>query len=237
MKKKKLIISLLALACLATSAFALSSCESKEDFLNWLKANYNGNNKECGEEESSSNQVNQNARGVGEQSFDFTLKTYQIEDGAFTTDGEEFILSEHRGKVVILNFWATWCGPCKEEIPHFNEFYEENFESVEMVIINAEPAMSMPEIANFMNTPFEESGDYVGWTGFSCTFAKYEEENNVKDLFLVKAFDKKANEWIERKAQSLPLTIIVDKEGIIRYADEGKLEKTELEELVLPLVG
>ena len=181
--------------------------------------------------------IEENARRVGEESFDITLQTYKIENGKFAVGGEEFTLSKNRGKVVVLNFWATWCGPCKEEIPHFNEFYEEYTDSVEMVIINAEPTISMSAIANdYMNVP-RENGDYVGWTEFSCTFAKYEEANNVKDLFLVKAFDKKANEWIERTAQSLPLTVIVDKEGIIQYADEGKLEKSELEELILPLIG
>ena len=48
---------------------------------------------------------------------DFTLSS--------TTDSS-FTLSELRGKVVILNFWATWCGPCRLEIPDFNELYKEH---------------------------------------------------------------------------------------------------------------
>lgn len=47
---------------------------------------------------------------------DFTLKDLE---------GNDFSLSETKGKVVILDFWATWCPPCRMEIPHFQELYEE----------------------------------------------------------------------------------------------------------------
>ena len=46
---------------------------------------------------------------------------------AFTAtllDGTRFDLAAHRGEVVILNFWATWCAPCLEELPAFREFQE-----------------------------------------------------------------------------------------------------------------
>jgi thiol-disulfide isomerase/thioredoxin len=45
--------------------------------------------------------------------LDFTLKD---------ADGKDVTLSQYKGKVVLLDFWATWCGPCKVEIPHFIEF-------------------------------------------------------------------------------------------------------------------
>jgi cytochrome c biogenesis protein CcmG/thiol:disulfide interchange protein DsbE len=38
-----------------------------------------------------------------------------------TLDGEDVSLSDYRGKVVLLNFWATWCGPCREEMPLFEQ--------------------------------------------------------------------------------------------------------------------
>ncbi len=46
---------------------------------------------------------------------DFTLRA---------TDGQNLRLQEQRGQVVLVNFWATWCGPCKQEMPHLNRLYE-----------------------------------------------------------------------------------------------------------------
>ena len=39
-------------------------------------------------------------------------------------NGKSVALSDYKGKVVLLNFWATWCGPCRTEIPEFNEFHK-----------------------------------------------------------------------------------------------------------------
>ena len=47
---------------------------------------------------------------------DFTLKTL---------DGQEITLSQLKGKVVLLDFWATWCGPCRESIPHLIQIYKD----------------------------------------------------------------------------------------------------------------
>lgn len=46
---------------------------------------------------------------------DFTLRR---------ADGPNLRLQEQRGQVVLVNFWATWCGPCRQEMPHLNRLYE-----------------------------------------------------------------------------------------------------------------
>ena len=51
-------------------------------------------------------------------------------------NSEDFTLSQTRGKMTIINFWASWCGPCKMEAPHFQEFYEDYSDRVEILAVN-----------------------------------------------------------------------------------------------------
>ncbi|WP_255507901.1 peroxiredoxin [Lysinibacillus sp. BW-2-10] len=52
-------------------------------------------------------------------------------------NGDPINLSDLRGKIVILNFWATWCPPCRAEMPHMQSFYEKNKDNgVEIIAVN-----------------------------------------------------------------------------------------------------
>lgn len=52
----------------------------------------------------------------GSNAPDFTVTTF---------DGESFTLSEQRGNIVVINFWASWCGPCRDEAPDLEQVYQE----------------------------------------------------------------------------------------------------------------
>lgn len=65
--------------------------------------------------------------GKGELAPDFELETLS---------GEKANLSDFRGKPVFLNFWASWCAPCKEEMPDMQKFYDKYKDKVEIVAVN-----------------------------------------------------------------------------------------------------
>ena len=52
-------------------------------------------------------------------------------------DGGEFTLSDHEGKVILLNFWATWCGPCVGEMPAFEQLQETYGEDLVLLAVNS----------------------------------------------------------------------------------------------------
>ena len=53
-------------------------------------------------------------------------------------DGTEFRLSEHRGEVVVINLWATWCGPCVQELPEFAAFLSAHSRDVSVLAVHSE---------------------------------------------------------------------------------------------------
>ncbi len=73
---------------------------------------------------------------------DFTLAT---------TSGEIVKMSDLKGKVVLLNFWGTWCGPCRAEIPHHNELHEKyHKDGLEIVGITIRQGESLDYIREFV---------------------------------------------------------------------------------------
>ncbi len=143
---------------------------------------------------------------VGDLCADFTLDKLGKEG--------EFALSETRGKVVIINFWATWCGPCVAELPHFEELYRKYSEELEVIAVD-----SGNETASAV-LPFLEAR---GWLDYGISFAMDEEGEDGMNLF--------------RRlggTDSLPMTVVLDREGVIVYNSIGSVTYEKLEEIVTP---
>ncbi|NIM92079.1 MAG: redoxin domain-containing protein [Candidatus Aminicenantes bacterium] len=122
--------------------------------------------------------------------------------------GNEISLSDYEGKVVFLNFWATWCGPCRKEIPGFLEIYDQ-YKSKGMEIIGVSVDKTGP--ASVLNFSRQYKISYP----------------------VVMSTQKLERDY--RPGQFIPTTFIIDKKGQIRHKHVGYMDKRTLKNYFLEI--
>jgi cytochrome c-type biogenesis protein len=158
----------------------------------------NENQHQSTEEDSSSSTI---------PAFDFTL-TDQY--------GNEHTLSDYKGKVVFLNFWATWCPPCRKEMPDIQRLYEEyNFNQDDVVFLG----VASPRGEKNKNT---REIDMDGIMDFL-------EENGY--TFPV-VFDETGEVFGQYGISALPTTFLINKNGIFYGYAPGMLTKEIMENII-----
>lgn len=125
--------------------------------------------------------------------------------------GNEHILSEYEGKTIFLNFWATWCPPCKQEMPYIEEIYKEYGLNKEDVVILG---VAMPDL---------------GQEGSQESIEQFLAEHNY--TFPV-VFDSAANMLYQYGINAFPTTFIIDKEGYISQYVPGAMDKNTMKYLI-----
>jgi len=120
----------------------------------------------------------------GQPAPDFALKS---------STGENLRLSEYRGDVVMINFWATWCGPCRQEMPLLDELYS-RYQRVGFNLLG----VNIDDDSRRAMQMIEELG-----VNFPVLFDARKE---VSKLY---------------KVDAMPVTVIVDREGKVRYIHHG----------------
>ena len=121
-------------------------------------------------------------------------------------------LNQWLGKPLVLNFWATWCAPCREEVPLLVEFHGRYApKGVELVGICADQVVKMLEFAS----------DYrIGYVLLVADASVFTLLRKIGD-----------------PAGALPYSVVVDRKGTVAYRRAGAFRSGELEKIVDPILG
>ena len=123
---------------------------------------------------------------------------------AVDADGTEVKLSDYVGKPIVLNFWASWCTPCKSEMPEFNAAWEELEGEVQFLMVN---------MTDGARETVESAREYVEGEGFTFPVL----------------FDTKSEAAIAYSAYSLPTTYFIDAEGYVTARAVGAIDGETLQ--------
>ena len=133
------------------------------------------------------------SRAEPQPAAETTEAAYQTEPTApdctvYDLDGNAYTLSDFRGKPVILNFWASWCGPCKAEMPDFEKKYQEYGDDIHFLIVN---------LTDGRSETVETASDYIAQQGY--TFPVY--------------YDTDMDAALTYSISSIPMSYFIDAEG------------------------
>lgn len=126
---------------------------------------------------------------------DYTAPDFTVYD----RDGTAVRLSDFHGKPVILNFWASWCGPCKSEMPDFEELYQEYGEDIHFVMVN---------LTDGAQETLETATTFIEDSGYSFP-VYYDTDSNAAMTYYVYA---------------VPVTYFISAEGLLIAQGSGALD-------------
>ena len=153
-------------------------------------------------ENEATNKVEQSQEDGKIKALDFTL---------YDQYGNTHTLSEYEGKTVFLNIWATWCPPCKQEMPYIEELYKEyNLNKEDVVILGL-------------------ASPYFGKEGSKEDIKEFLKSNGY--TFPV-VFDENADLIYSYGIQAFPTTFVIDKEGYIAQYVPGGMTKEIMKTLI-----
>lgn len=155
-------------------------------------------------------EINQNNQSVENENKDDN-KIMSIDFNLYDQYGKKHKLSEYRGKTVFLNFWATWCPPCRGEMPHIEDLYKEYNKNKDEVVILG---VASPNLGN--EGTEEDIKDFL---------------NQNKYNFPV-VMDKDGVLAYQYGISAFPTTFIIDKDGYVTQYVPGAMDKETMKSLI-----
>lgn len=131
-------------------------------------------------------------------------------------NGEIHTLSDYKGKVVFLNFWATWCGPCQMEMPDIQDVYEEYGENTGDLVVLGVANPSTEEKPYNNDVSAEEIGAFLAEGGYTYPTVM-DETGEILSWYGIQAF---------------PTTFMIDKDGNVFGYVNGMLSREMIDDII-----
>ena len=200
MKKNKtfILLAVLLVILIGGAGFfynKLSSAYKTDTLTETSQAAENETESEETEDSQTSSEETDSGENAAETAPDFTMTN---------ASGEEVKLSDFFDKPVVLNFWASWCGPCKSEMPHFEDAYQKYGEDINFVIVN---------LTDGARETVETASDFIEEQGY--TFPLY--------------FDTNTEGAVTYGTYSIPVTYFIGADGVPVAQANGALDAATLQ--------
>ncbi|WP_018249007.1 TlpA family protein disulfide reductase [Orenia marismortui] len=137
-----------------------------------------------------------------ESNYGLGIGNYAPEFSLDDLTGEEVSLSDFRGKYIMLNFWASWCPPCRKEMPDLDQFYQENKD--QFVVLGVNIGEDKKTVKKFIND-----------RGYNYPVL----------------LDQSRQLSFVYRASVIPTSYFIDQEGKIQYIKRGLVSKSELDQI------
>lgn len=172
---------------------------------------------ETGEADLENNSNEESSQGNTDAESSQDAYVFPATDFTLTDQyGNVHTLSDYKGKVVFLNFWATWCPPCKEELPDIEALYNDYNLNEDEVVILGITNPSSEEYPNNQDSKKEEILTFIEDNGYTFPVL-FDETGEILEIYGISAF---------------PTTFFIDKEGnIVGYAP-GMMTKSFMERYI-----